>query len=79
MPGGRQYRDRLSTSLVAASAENRWNVLELSSFPARNHLSSSTPLCAVAMNVTPDHLDRHYTFENYAAAKSRLFETQRAR
>ena len=29
-------------------------------------------------NVTPDHLDRHHTFENYAAAKGRLFETQTA-
>ena len=29
------------------------------------------------MNVTPDHLDRHYTFEKYAAAKARLFENQR--
>jgi UDP-N-acetylmuramoylalanine--D-glutamate ligase len=30
----------------------------------------------VALNVTPDHLDRHHSFENYAAAKGRLFETQ---
>jgi UDP-N-acetylmuramoylalanine--D-glutamate ligase len=30
----------------------------------------------VALNVTPDHLDRHHTFEIYAAAKGRLFETQ---
>ena len=27
------------------------------------------------MNVTPDHLDRHHTFESYASAKGRLFET----
>jgi UDP-N-acetylmuramoylalanine--D-glutamate ligase len=33
---------------------------------------------AVCLNVTPDHLDRHYTFENYANAKARLFETQGA-
>jgi len=32
----------------------------------------------VALNVTPDHLDRHHTFDNYAAAKGRLFETQQA-
>ena len=29
----------------------------------------------ICVNVTPDHLDRHHTFENYAAAKGRLFET----
>ena len=33
---------------------------------------------AFALNVTPDHLDRHYTFENYAAAKGALFENQTA-
>jgi UDP-N-acetylmuramoylalanine--D-glutamate ligase len=30
-----------------------------------------------ALNVTPDHLDRHYTMENYAEAKARLFANQR--
>ena len=30
----------------------------------------------MALNVTQNHLDRHHTFENYAAAKGRLFETQ---
>src|SRR5207244_3235144 len=29
------------------------------------------------LNVTPDHLDRHHTLQKYAAAKGRLFETQR--
>jgi UDP-N-acetylmuramoylalanine--D-glutamate ligase len=29
----------------------------------------------MALNVTQNHLDRHRTFENYAAAKGRLFET----
>ncbi len=32
----------------------------------------------MVLNVTPDHLDRHYTFENYAAAKARIFENQTA-
>jgi UDP-N-acetylmuramoylalanine--D-glutamate ligase len=32
----------------------------------------------VVLNVTPDHLDRHGTFEKYAAAKGRLLETQTA-
>ena len=34
------------------------------------------PAIAVVLNVTPDHLDRHHTFENYAAAKARIFENQ---
>jgi UDP-N-acetylmuramoylalanine--D-glutamate ligase len=31
---------------------------------------------AVLINITPDHLDRHGTVENYAAAKARIFENQ---
>jgi len=31
---------------------------------------------AAVLNVTPDHLDRHRTFEAYAAAKARVFENQ---
>src|SRR5437868_9398300 len=40
----------------------------------------SSDVCSsdlVCLNVTPDHLDRHHTLEKYAAAKGRLFETQR--
>jgi len=32
----------------------------------------------MVLNVTPDHLDRHHTVENYAAAKARVFENQTA-
>jgi UDP-N-acetylmuramoylalanine--D-glutamate ligase len=32
----------------------------------------------VCLNVTQNHLDRHHTFENYAAAKGNLFRTQQA-
>ena len=31
---------------------------------------------AILLNVTPDHLDRHGTVENYLAAKARIFENQ---
>ena len=63
------------TSLVDSSAEQQWNVIELSSFQLEtiSHFRASIAGC---LNVTPDHLDRHHTFESYAAAKSRLFETQ---
>jgi UDP-N-acetylmuramoylalanine--D-glutamate ligase len=36
------------------------------------------PEIAVILNVTPDHLDRHITFENYVAAKERIFAKQTA-
>ncbi|HVJ48196.1 UDP-N-acetylmuramoyl-L-alanine--D-glutamate ligase [Desulfitobacterium sp.] len=31
---------------------------------------------AILLNITPDHLDRHATIENYLAAKARIFENQ---
>lgn len=64
------------TSLVGSSADDQWNVIELSSFQLEtiSHFRASIAAC---LNVTPDHLDRHHTFEGYAAAKARLFETQR--
>jgi UDP-N-acetylmuramoylalanine--D-glutamate ligase len=63
------------TSMVASSADQQWNVLELSSFQLEtiSHLHARIGVC---LNVTPDHLDRHKTFEQYAGAKARLFETQ---
>ncbi len=65
------------TAMVASSKPGRWNVLELSSFQLET-IREFRAHIALALNVTDNHLDRHRTFENYAAAKRRLFETQRA-
>lgn len=62
-------------SMVRTSRPGQWNVLELSSFQLET-ISSFRAHVGAALNVTPDHLDRHYTFEKYAAAKARLFENQ---
>lgn len=66
---------RAVTSMVNTSVEKKWNVIELSSFQLESIRSFRAQIGA-CMNVTPDHLDRHYTFAGYADAKSRLFETQ---
>ncbi|MEO8130500.1 MAG: UDP-N-acetylmuramoyl-L-alanine--D-glutamate ligase, partial [Bryobacteraceae bacterium] len=50
-------------------------VLELSSFQLET-IDQFHADIAVCLNITPDHLDRHYTLERYAAAKGRLFENQ---
>src|SRR5215469_3633986 len=50
-------------------------VLEISSFQLET-VQSFHPKVAVVLNVTPDHLDRHRTFEVYVDAKARVFENQ---
>ncbi len=65
-------------SLVAASRDEQWNVLELSSFQLET-VYEFRPHIAIALNVTPNHLNRHHTFENYVAAKGRLFLNQTPR
>ena len=50
-------------------------VLEISSFQLET-IQTFRPKIAVVLNVTPDHLDRHRTFEVYADAKARVFENQ---
>jgi len=65
------------TAMVESSRAEQWNVLELSSFQIETIFEFHADI-GVALNVTQNHLDRHHTFDNYAAAKGRLFATQRA-
>ena len=48
-----------------------WSVLEVSSFQLET-VVEFRPRIAVVLNITPDHLDRHKTFERYAAAKTKI-------
>jgi UDP-N-acetylmuramoylalanine--D-glutamate ligase len=50
-------------------------VLEISSFQLET-IQTFRPKVAVVLNVTPDHLDRHRTFDVYVDAKARIFENQ---
>jgi UDP-N-acetylmuramoylalanine--D-glutamate ligase len=50
-------------------------VCEASSFQLED-TSAFAPDCAVLLNVSEDHLDRHGSLENYLAAKLRVFENQ---
>ena len=52
---------------------NRVHVIELSSFQI-DLTPSLDPSVGVLLNLTPDHLDRHGTFAQYAAIKERLIE-----
>jgi UDP-N-acetylmuramoylalanine--D-glutamate ligase len=51
-------------------------VAELSSFQLEFCAALRFPI-AILLNITPDHLDRHGTLEDYIAAKARIFEHQR--
>jgi len=63
------------SSLVEKSTEKSWLVAELSSFQLEM-INSLRVNVAVVTNITPDHLDRHGTFENYVRAKHRIFSNQ---
>lgn len=54
-----------------------WVVSEISSFQLET-VHRFRPKVAVLTNITPDHLDRHKTMEEYARAKARLFHQQTA-
>jgi UDP-N-acetylmuramoylalanine--D-glutamate ligase len=57
--------------------QDLWSVLEVSSFQLET-VEEFHPHIAVVLNITPDHLDRHGTFENYAAMKTRITAQQTA-
>jgi len=65
---------RPALSLVGAALDVA--VLEVSSFQLES-VESFRPHVAVILNLSPDHLDRHGSFEVYAATKARLLEQQR--
>jgi UDP-N-acetylmuramoylalanine--D-glutamate ligase len=62
-------------ALIEESTDETWSVLEVSSFQLEG-TQQFHPAIAVILNITPDHLDRHGTFENYALAKERIFAAQ---
>ena len=63
-------------AFMARAAQGQWPqvwVLELSSFQleATSHMHSDA---AIILNLSEDHLDRHYTMAGYAAAKAHIYE-----
>jgi UDP-N-acetylmuramoylalanine--D-glutamate ligase len=65
-------------TFVEQSSPETWVVLEISSFQLET-IETFRPHIAAILNVTPDHLDRHGSMENYIAAKARIFENQSER
>ena len=63
------------SGLVGRVDERATVVCEVSSFQLQD-TQAFAPEAAVLLNVTPDHLDRHGTFEAYLAAKLEIFARQ---
>ena len=62
-------------SLVGEIGDEATIVCEASSFQLED-ADRFAPECAVLLNVAPDHLDRHGTFDAYRDAKLRVFANQ---
>ncbi|MEQ8269169.1 MAG: UDP-N-acetylmuramoyl-L-alanine--D-glutamate ligase [Parvibaculum sp.] len=63
---------------LEAPAKGTVYVVEVSSYQI-DLAPALAPDIAVLLNITPDHIDRHGTVENYAAVKARLFRHQTAK
>jgi UDP-N-acetylmuramoylalanine--D-glutamate ligase len=63
------------TGLDGAVERDSWIVCELSSFQLED-VVRFRPRIALLLNLEPDHLDRHGTFDAYRSAKLRIFENQ---
>jgi UDP-N-acetylmuramoylalanine--D-glutamate ligase len=63
------------TGLLEGASPETVFVLEVSSFQLEG-TDTFHPKVAVFLNISADHLDRHASFEDYAAAKARIFANQ---
>lgn len=66
----------IGTSPLASvwAGSSLYGVLELSSFQLER-MRHNRLNAAILLNITPDHMDRHATFEDYVKAKSRIFDS----
>jgi UDP-N-acetylmuramoylalanine--D-glutamate ligase len=62
-------------ALVENSMDTTVTVAEISSFQLET-IEKFRPEIGLLLNLTPDHLDRHASFDEYALAKMRMFENQ---
>jgi UDP-N-acetylmuramoylalanine--D-glutamate ligase len=69
---------RALTDAAESAADESWIVCELSSFQLEDVHTLACDV-AVLLNLEPDHLDRHGTFDSYRAAKLRIFERARTK
>ena len=61
------------STVIEKVTDKYFIVLELSSFQLQT-LKSIKPFIAVWLNLTPEHLDRHYDINDYISAKANIFK-----
>jgi UDP-N-acetylmuramoylalanine--D-glutamate ligase len=62
-------------SMIDSSRDDGWSVVEVSSFQLET-IVDFHPTVAAVLNVTPNHMDRYETLNDYAAAKHNIFRNQ---
>lgn len=62
-------------SKALAAEDDSWLVTETSSFQLET-IKDFQPEISAILNLTPDHMDRHKTMENYGKAKAAIFRNQ---
>ena len=63
------------TGLVAEDTDDTVTVAEISSFQLET-IDTFCPEVSAILNITPDHLNRHHTMDNYIAAKMSIAKNQ---
>ena len=63
------------TSAVLQSNQNSVTVAEISSFQLET-IEQFRPKVSAILNITPDHLDRHHSLENYIKEKEKISQNQ---
>ncbi len=63
------------TQFADSTQQGQLIAAEISSFQLET-IHTFHPEVSAVLNLTPDHLNRHYTFENYATVKMRITENQ---
>jgi len=64
------------TTRALSATEDTWMVTEVSSFQLET-IRHFRPQVSAILNLTPDHMDRHKTLEEYGRVKGRIFENQK--
>ncbi len=64
------------SSIINETEKDDVCVVEVSSFQLET-TSAFCPHVSCVLNIAPDHLERHYTMDNYVFLKKRIFKNQR--